>query len=261
MSVSGVGIATVISNVISAGMMIRFLQQTDEVIRLDFKKLCIQKEELLFILKIGVPAGIQGMVFSIANVCIQTSINGFGASAVAGSAIAVNFEYISYYMVNGYNAAVMTFISQNYGAGNWKRCRQAYVLGMASAMITAIIMNSMFTLARNPLIGIFTSDPEVAGFAVQRMFNVVIFHFLICTYEITGSALRGLGKSFVPAILTVFGTCIFRIVYVNTYVVSHHTFRNLMLVYPVSWIVTGAMVIIAFGIVWHRMNTMYCKNS
>lgn len=130
MGVSGVAIATTIANMISAGMILYFLQHTDEHLRMEWKKLRLNKEELLRILQIGVPAGIQGMVFSIANVLIQASVNSFGSDAVAGSAVAMNFEYISYFAVNGFNQAVMTFVSQNLGAGNMKRCRKAYALGM-----------------------------------------------------------------------------------------------------------------------------------
>lgn len=253
MSVSGVAIATVISNVISSGMIIYFLQHGDETVRLNLKGLRIQKEELLRILRIGVPAGVQGMVFSIANVCIQASVNSFGSAAVAGSAVAVNFEFISYFAVNGFNAAVMTFISQNLGAGNLRRCKKAYLLGVICAVITTVVMNSLFYLNRDFLISIFTSDAAVAEYAGQRLKYVLLVHFLICSYEITGSALRGLGRSLVPAVLTVFGTCILRIVYVNTVVIAHHTYKVLMLVYPVSWIVTGAMVVLSFFIVWRRI--------
>ena len=116
----------------------------------DLKALRLNKTELIQILKIGIPAGIQGMVFSVANVCIQSSVNSFGSDAVAGSSVAVNFEMFSYYVVNGFNAAVMTFVSQNLGAGNRKRCRKAYGIGMASAVVSVLILNSIMFLARNP---------------------------------------------------------------------------------------------------------------
>ena len=159
----------------------------------------------------------------------------------------------SYYVVNGFISAVMTFISQNLGAGNWKRCKKAYGIGMISAVVAVLALNGCMFLARNPLIGLFTGDPAVADFAVQRMSVVLLTHFMICSYEITGSALRGLGRSLIPAVLTVFGTCVMRIVYVNTVVVAHHTYRILMMVYPISWVITGAMVVAAFLIVMRKM--------
>lgn len=261
MGVSGVAIATVISNVLSAWMVIRFLMQADETVRLNLKELCIQKEELVKILKIGLPAGLQGMVFSVANVCIQASINGFGSDAVAGSAAAVNFEYFSYYAVSGYNAAVMTFVSQNLGAGNIKRCRKAYTIGMVSAVITCLILNTVVYLCRDFCIGFFTSESTVAEYAILRLRYVLLVHFLICSYEITGSALRGLGHSLTPALLTVFGTCVLRIVWINTVAVKYHTYKMLMLVYPFSWIVTGIMVVTAFILVWKKHGYGKCRKS
>ncbi len=252
MGVAGVAIATSISNAVSAVMILYFLQHAGGNMRLRRKELRIEKNQLKRILQIGIPAGIQGMVFSIANVCIQASINSFGSDAVAGSAIALNFEYISYFVVNGFNSAVMTFISQNLGAGKRDRCQRAYAIGMSCAVISIVILNTLIYLNRGFFIGIFTEDPAVAQYAATRLFYLQLFHFLICSYEITGSALRGLGRSLVPAVLTIFGTCILRIVYINTVVPVHHDFRVLMGVYPLSWIVTGFMVILAYVMVWRR---------
>jgi len=253
MGVSGVAIATVISNGISSGMAVRFLHRSDSVIRLEWKQLRFQKKELKRILQIGIPAGIQGMVFSIANVCIQSSINSFGSSAVAGSTVAANFEYISYFLVNGFNSAVVTFVSQNYGAGKLKRCKKAFLLGLVCAMVIAFAVNICSYLGRDLLIRLFTSDAEVADYAALRLRYVVLFHCLICTYEITGSALRGLEHSLLPSVLMIFGTCVFRLVYINTVVIRHHEFSVLMMVYPFSWVLTGAMVVIAFLLVWRKV--------
>lgn len=252
MGVSGVAIATVISNILSAWLVVRFLMRADETVRLNLKEIRIQKDELVRILRIGLPAGLQGMVFSVANVCIQASINGFGSDAVAGSAAAANFEYFSYYAVSGYSSAVMTFMSQNLGAGKVKRCRKAFAIGMVCAVITCLILNTVVYLCKDFCIGIFTSEPAVAEYAVLRLKYVLLLHFLICTYEITGSALRGLGHSLTPALLTVFGTCVLRLVWINTVAVKYHTFPVLMSVYPFSWMVTGVMVIISFIVIWKK---------
>lgn len=253
LSVGGAALATVIANAVSAGMMLYFLHRTDERVRTGLREMKMNRPELIRILQIGIPAGIQGVVFSVANVCIQSSINSFGSAAVAGSAVAVNFEMFSYYAVNGFNSAVMTFVSQNLGAGNLKRCKKAYGIGMICAVVTVLILTGCMVLARNPLISLFTADPQVAEYAAGRMTVVLLTHFLICSYEITGSTLRGLGKSLIPAALTVFGTCVLRIVYVNTVVIAHHTYHTLMLVYPVSWVITGLMVVCAFIIVWKKI--------
>ncbi len=255
MGVSGVAIATVISNGISSGMAVRFLHHSDSAIRLEWRLLRFQKGDLMQILKIGIPAGIQGMVFSIANVCIQSSINSFGSSAVAGSTVAANFEYISYFLVNGFNSAVVTFVSQNYGTGKLKRCKKAFLLGLVCAMVIAFAVNICSYLGRDVLIRLFTSDTEVADYAVRRLRYVVLFHCLICTYEITGSALRGLGHSLLPSVLMIFGTCVFRLVYINTVVIRYHEFYVLMMVYPFSWVLTGSMVLAAFLVVWRKVRS------
>ncbi len=253
MAVEGVALATVISNVVSAGMALWFLRRSDAMVRPDFRKLRFHGDEVRQILKIGVPAGIQGVVFSISNVCIQASVNTFGSDAVAGAAAAQNFEYISYNIVNGFNAAVMTFVGQNLGAGNRKRCLRAIGIGMASALIIVGILNTGEYLARHQLIWLFTGDAAVAEYAFIRMQWALLPHFLICSYEITGAAMRGLGKSLIPALLSIFGTCLFRIVYVNTVVIRIHDFKVLTWVYPFSWILTGTMTVIAFLVVWRRL--------
>lgn len=262
MAVSGVATATVISNIVSSMMALYFLCHCEEkMVRPELKKLAIHRRELLQILKIGIPAGIQGVVFSIANVCIQSSVNSFGSDAVAGSAVANNFELISYFMVNGFNAAVMTFVSQNLGAGNLKRCLRAYGLGIVSALVFAGAMNFIIFLARSPIVSIFTTDPAVAEYAMTRMRWVLIFHCLISSYEVTGAAMRGLGKSLVPTVLAIFGTCLFRVLYVNTIVVHFHVFTVLLLVYLFSWILTGTLTILAFLIVWRRVKKKYAASQ
>ena len=253
MDVSGVAIATVISNVVSSCMALHFLTKADEPIRLSKERFVIKVSELKRILWIGIPAGLQGLVFSVSNVCIQSAVNSFGSAVVAGCAIAANCEYISYYAVNGFNAAVMTFTSQNYGAKNIKRCKRAYTISILCAMVSCLILNSLFYLNRGFLIGFFTTDPSVAQYAMLRMKYILALQFLICTYEISGSALRGYGYSLTPALLTVLGTCVIRIIWINTVVKSFHTFFALMAVYPFTWIVTGTLVMTAHFIRRNRL--------
>ena len=252
LGVAGVAIATVISNIVSSGLLLCFLMKSEEPMKLELRDIHIYKEELTKILRIGVPAGLQGMVFSVANICIQAAINSFGSEVVAGSAVALNFEYLSYFLISGFNSAVMTFTSQNYGAGNLKRCRRAYFICMGCGILSCIVLNSGFYLGRDLFILFFTTDPVVAGYAAQRMKYVLLLQFLAGTYEISGSALRGFGHSMTPTLLTVFGTCIVRIVWINTVTVKHHTFFALMMVYPFSWVITGSIVVAAYFIVLKR---------
>ena len=246
MGVAGVAIATVAANVVSAGMVTWFLIREESLIHLDVRKMKIHRQELLSMLRIGIPAGIQGMVFSFANVCIQAAINSFGSDAVAGSAAATNFEFICYFAINGFNQAAMTFISQNYGAKRPDRCRKIFGICMVCAVISCMAMNLSFNLAAGYLARLFTEDPAVKAYIFTRMHCVLLVQFIAATYEVAGSALRGYGFSMTPALLTVFGTCFLRIVWIMTVHARFHSFPVLMAVYPFTWIVTGILVVTAY---------------
>jgi len=254
MSVAGVAIATAISNVISAIIVIYYLMHENEAIRFSFKALTISKYELIRILKIGIPAGLQGTIASISNIVIQSCLNSFGSSVVAGSSAAVNFEYVGYCMITGFAQSATTFIGQNYGAGQLNRCYKILRLALATGIGLAFVTDMIIVLFRNPLLLLFTTDMKVIPYATQRILQIMSVHWLIGTYDITSSALRGYGKSFVPAFLVISGTCVLRLIWV--YVVNHfyHTYTMLLLVYPISWILTGMLVFGYYFIVKKQLN-------
>lgn len=246
MSVEGVAIATAVANAISAAWIIQLLRKEPGALQLQFKHLRIYKKELKRMLQIGVPAGLQGMVFSISNVIVQSAINGYGAAAIAGSAAAVNFEYYCYYIIVACNGAAISFIGQNYGAQKYDRVRRIYRICLLMGLIGCFIANALFTWQNQFFLSFFTTDAEVIHYGAIRMEGVLLFQFIACSYEVTGSALRGMGESMLPTIMTVFGTCILRIIWVFA-VLPHYTgFAHLLQVYPLSWILTGSMVIIAY---------------
>ena len=246
MSVEGVAIATAVANAISAAWIIQLLRKEPGALQLQFKHLRIYQKELKRMLQIGVPAGLQGMVFSISNVVVQSAINGYGAAAIAGSAAAVNFEYYCYYIIVACNGAAISFIGQNYGAQKYDRVRRIYRICLLMGLIGCFIANALFTWQNQFFLSFFTTDAEVIHYGAIRMEGVLLFQFIACSYEVTGSALRGMGESMLPTIMTVFGTCILRIIWVFA-VLPHYTgFAHLLQVYPLSWILTGAMVIIAY---------------
>ena len=250
MSVAGVGIATVIADGISAGLIMMFLiRNEDESIRVNPKKLSFKKEHLIMILKIGAPAGIQGMVFSISNVFIQTAINGFGSQAVAGSSAELNFEYITFYIVSAFSQAAVTFTSQNYGALQFDRCKKVFRL--FSCIFTGCV-SVIFMLGSGFFITFFTTDPTVIKYAIIRMAIVMLLELMTGSYEISGGALRGIGHSLLPAILTIFGSVVFRIIWLFTVFKAYHTYDMLLMVYPVSWLITGTSVLIAYFIIRKR---------
>ena len=246
MGVAGVATATVISNAVSASLIVRLLLKEPEPYKLHLNKMRINLNELSRMLKIGVPAGVQGMIFSISNVIVQSSINSYGADAIAGSAAALNFEYYCYFLIQGFNGAAISFIAQNYGAGKIDRVHRIFWICMCSSIGFSAAFNILFTWQDSFFLGFFSNRPEVYHYGSIRMHSVLIFQFLASSYEIAGSSMRGMGKSLTPAILTIFGTCLLRIVWV--YVISPIWlgFDKLLLVYPASWILTGTLVIIAY---------------
>ena len=253
LDVAGVAIATVLSNGVSAMLVILFLVKEKNEIHLDLRRLRIAKPDLVRMLKIGVPAGLQSMVFSLSNVIIQSVLNGFGTSAVAGSAVALNYENFSYFIIAAFNQTAVTFTSQNYGARNYERCKRVFRLCMLTSIVLTGMMSWTFILCRHFFISIFTSDAEVARYAAIRMVMILSLNILSNTYEIGGAALRGIGYSMTPAILTVFGTCVFRLFWAYTICRIYHAFEVLLAVYPISWIITGSAVLIAYFIIRRRV--------
>lgn len=253
LSVSGVAIATVISNVVSSGIVIYFLTQESEPIKLDLKKLAVSTTELKKILKIGVPAGLQGMMFSIANVCIQSTINSFGSDAIAGSAAALNYEFLSYFMVNAFAQTTVTFTSQNYGAGEYDRCKKIFGIGMMFSLISCGLLSAVFVIGRGFFLGLYSTDANVLVYAKQRICIATTLELLTSIYEISAGAMRGLGHSMTPAVITFMGSCVLRLIWISTACKMVHEFWMLMIIYPISWIITGIAMMIAYGMLKHRI--------
>lgn len=249
LGVSGVAIATVISNIVSSSIVIYILMHDTGSIRLDIKKLTIVPKELKKILTIGVPAGLQGMVFSIANVCIQSTINSFGSSAIAGSAAALNYEFFAYFMVSAFAQATVTFTSQNYGAGKYDRCRKIYHIAMAFSLLSCGLLSAIFVLGRDMFLGFYSTDADVLYYAEQRIIIAITLELLTSVYEISAGAMRGLGHSLLPAIITVIGSCVLRLIWISTVCRVFHEFWVLIIIYPISWIITGIIMVIAYHVI------------
>lgn len=242
LGVVGVAIATVTANGVSAGMILLFLANNKGALRLDIKKLTLSKEEVVKIIKIGAPAGLQGMVFSVSNVCIQSAINGFGTDAIAGSAAALNYEYFTYFVTSAFTQAAVTFTSQNYGARKYERCRKILRVSILLGVCGTGVLSAAFVLGRNFFLGIFAADAAAVTFGAARMLHVQVFSFMPPLYEVTGASLRGMGYSMTPAILTMFGSCAVRIIWIYTVFAWKPTLAVLFWVYPFSWMVTIIMV-------------------
>ena len=234
LGVAGVAIATVISNVLSAGMVLTHLARRNDDFAFRFRRMRIEKTPLLRILQIGIPAGIQGAIFSVSNVFIQSGINSFGENAIAGSSLALNFEYFTYDIANAFAQAAVTFTSQNYGAGDLSRCKKIFRYCMLFGVVFTEILSAVFMIS------------AVVAFAISRMRHVCSLEGLTATYEVESAALRGMGKSLEPAIFTVLGTVVFRLIWMATIFRLVPTFEMLMDVYVASWVFTGGALLIVY---------------
>ncbi|WP_050008284.1 MATE family efflux transporter [Butyrivibrio sp. WCE2006] len=249
MHVVGVALATVLSNMFSAGLILYYLMNEEEPFKLDFRKLSIKRRYLIRMMQIGLPAGLQGAVFSLSNVVIQSAVNSFGADAIAGGTAAANFDFVSYCAMNAFAQSAVTFTSQNYGARKFDRCKKVFRICMLCGIGISAAIVLVLVLFRYQVITLFTTDADVISFAMKRIMNAFVLHFLIGSYEISGGALRGMNHSLAPALISVFGTCVFRLIYVFTYIPTHHTFEQLFRVYPISWIITGTITLTVYFIV------------
>lgn len=252
MGVAGVATATVIANAVNAFIMVRLLIKESDPFKLDIRSLRIHSTELKKVLAIGLPAGLQGMIFSIANVFIQSAVNSFGSDVVAGNGAALNFEYYCYFVISAFAQAAVAFTSQNYGAGQYDRCRRIFRQSMLLSVSCCAILNIIIFMYRHDMAGIFTNSSEVISYAASRISIVLLFQFIASSYEISGACLRGLGYSMTPTAITIFGTCLFRLLWIYA-INPAKNYESLLWVYPISWVITGAIVIAAYIIITRRL--------
>lgn len=253
MDVEGVAIATVAANFINAIFIIYWLRRESEPFTLVVSKMNINYGEMRKMLQIGIPAGLQGMVFSVANTFIQSAINNYGSDAIAGSAAALNYEVYCYFIMTAFCQASVAFISQNYGAGLYDRCRRIFRLCMLMSIVCCGAANIIIAFNAEFFIGIFSTNPEVIAYGTTRIHCILLLQFLASSYEISGSALRGLGYSMTPTILTIFGTCVLRLIWIYTVCSDNNNFEMLLFIYPITWIITGSAVYIAYRRISRRV--------
>ena len=244
--IAGVAIATVISNVLSCGTVIYFLTKEEGYLHLELKKICLVGSELKEILRIGVPSGLQGSVFSIANIAIQYAINGFGPKAIAGSSICLNYELLNYYVIASFTQAAVTFTSQNYAAKQYDRAKKILYYVMGSAITIVFITSASTLLFKSTLISIFTNDPEATEFANIRMYIIMTPYILSVIYEILCGTLRGMGYANLPTVLMIIGICVFRLIWLSTVQQWYNTYEVLSAIYPASWAFTDLLLIAAY---------------
>ena len=244
-NVDGVAIATVISNVVSSCFLFYKLLKTDKFIHVDIKDLRIEMATFGKILKIGLPAGIQSAVFAIANIVIQAAINSLGTIVIAASSAAFNIEIFAYYIMNSFSQACTTFVGQNYGARQMKRCKKTLALCLIEDVIASAAAILIILFVGRQLLAIFNHDPQVIELGYTRLLLVFTAYIFSMMYELMSGYLRGFGISLVPALLTILGVCGVRIAWVYGVFPSSRTFRTLMMAYPISLSVTAVLIFIA----------------
>ncbi len=249
LGVVGVAIATDISTAVSALLVLIWLHKEASFFHFSFKKLCFRKAYISPILTIGIPSAIQGAVFCFANIFVQATVNSFGAIATAGSTIAMNFEYFGYYMITAYGQTATTFSSQNFAAGKMKRCKQTLLISLALSVLFSAAITIPLTIWRFPASMLFSSEKAVIESACLRIMLILIVEPICSFYEIPAGVLRGSGHSAFPAIVTIIGTCLLRIIWIFTVFHYYHTQESLFIIFPISWVITIIFMSIGFLII------------
>lgn len=245
MSVNGVATATVLANVVSAGILYIKLVKSDKYIKVEFKKLRIDGKVFAKIMQIGLPAGIQSAVFAVANIVIQGAINSLGTVVIAASSAAFNIEIIAYNVMNSFSQACTTFVGQNFGANKIDRCKKTLFLCLIEDAIASGTAIFIVLITGKFLLSIFNNNPEVIEIGYTRLVIIFIAYIFSMLYEVMSGYLRGFGFSLVPAILTTVGVCVLRIIWINTVFPANRTFVTIMTAYPVSLATTAVLIFIA----------------
>lgn len=249
----GVAGATVIANMTASGILFFALYKRNDVLSIRVKDLVFHKEHLKSMLSIGMPAGIQGMVFSVANLIIQTAINSLGPDAMAASAASFILEINVYVILMSFGQATTTFVGQNFGARQIHRCRQVTTLCMKMSVAVFVVMAAFVYVKGEAVLHIFTSDPAVIELGLIRIHYVVELEILNICMEILSGAMRGYGFSLPPAIVTLIGICAVRIVWVYTVFAANPGFSVLMMIYPISWGITTVLLFALYRWYMYRL--------
>ncbi len=255
MDVVGVALATVISQFISAALVLNCLIHEDGAYRFYFSKLIPDIRIVKKILQIGIPAGFQGVVFSLSNVVVQSSINGFGAYAMAGSAASSSIEGFVWVSMNAFSQGALTFTSQNIGAGKYDRIKKIALVSCTCAAMTGLILGNLAHIFGYPLLSIYDSRPEVLATGIIRLRIVCGFYFACGLMDCICGTIRGLGYSVLPTVVSMLGACGIRILWIATVfqIPAYHTESMLFVSYPISWSITFIVHMICFAFIKKRI--------
>jgi len=252
MDVAGVALATVISQVFAAVMVLLALARRKDACRLEFRKFQIRKGPLMKIIRIGVPSGIQGAMFSISNVLLQSSINSFGEVVMSGNGAAANLEGFLYTSINSFHQSALNFTGQNMGARRYDNIHKIVRICLTTSILLGTVIGALMYVFGEPLLQLYIpgASEEIAA-GMIRMQYVLLPYFTIALMDIMSGVLRGMGASISPMIISVLGVCGIRIGWIFTVfaIPEYHTLEMLYLVYPISWVATAAAEFLAFFLI------------
>lgn len=256
MDVAGVALATVISQCISAGLVIRCLMKENSPLKLELKKLKIYPMKLKQIMQVGIPAGFQGVLFSLANVTVQSSINSFDDTVlVAGSSASSSVENFVYANVNSFYQANTAFTSQNFGAGNYKRILKIRHTAVIAGVISTTLLGWIAILFGHQLLGIYSTSPEVVQAGMLRMWFMLVVYGLDALMDVQVGSMRGIGYNVLPMLVSLVGACVFRLVWLATVfqIPAYHRIETVYIVYPISWALTALAHGICFFFAYRKV--------
>ena len=249
MGVAGVAMATVISQLISAVLILKCLIKYEGMCKLHLNRLKIHKDKFIRIIKIGLPAGMQGAIFSVSNVLIQSSVNSFGDIAMAGNTAAASIEGFIYTSMNAFHQTAVSFTSQNMGARNYGRINKILFICLGLVTSVGIILGFSAYHFGSVLLHIYSSDSEVIRYGILRMQIICMTYCLCGIMDVMVGSIRGLGYSIMPMIVSLAGACGLRVVWIFSVFVANHTLTCLYISYPVSWVITAAVHMLCYIIV------------
>lgn len=255
MDVAGVALATVISQCISAVLVLRCLIKETGAIHLDLRCLRIDRGNFFKILQVGLPAGFQGVLFSLSNVVIQSSVNGFGETVVAGNSAAGNIEGFVYMAMNAFHQAAISFTSQNMGAGKYSRINKILYVSQLYVVIVGLTMGLFVIALGKPLLGLYSGSEAVIDAGMVRLKYIVTLYFLCGMMDVMVGSLRGLGYAIMPMIVSLIGACGLRLVWIATVfqIPKYHTIEMVYITYPITWILTFLAHVVCFVVVRRKL--------
>lgn len=255
LDVAGVAYATVISQTISAIIVVIILLKEDNDFKLNLRKLSINPHIFAKLVKIGVPAGFQGIMFSFSNIIIQSAINSFGPILIAGNSAAISLEGFVYTSMNGFSQGALTFTSQNLGAGKKDRIKKVVIISQFSIIVIGLVLGWLGILFDNQLLSIYSKSPDVINAGKIRVFVIFSTYFLCGIMDAMANSIRGCGHSLLPAIVTIFCVCFFRIFYLATFfrIPQFHSPFYIFISYPVSWFIAWIIHLICFIVIFKKI--------